>query len=508
MKDDELHFMTPSEWGLKKNEFTAGTLLAAHTSKEHHTPEADLMMDMILMDSITERCCVNPEGFCKSKETLDKNAMPYSVQYLADNLPAVQFVSQFYLEMIIHGGIQAENKYNQKKLDEWLERQNQIGQTNANVISEAIHQSIIYGYAGIRVVGNDIVLVPANHFKIWTLPATMPDKNGKERPIPGIKAPILYEVNMNHDLGIEAKEETKTEFEIDGKDYTLAQVVAENMWEEGVDGSFFIPDDEHGALTEQVFIPDYNFCHLRHSDDGEYGISPLSKDRLRTTLIVDYIKNVTDEVSNDGNDYMMYLKARGTAGASLTSMLSTGAANVSLRSATDPKANKTASDLQMEMARRLAQKLKRTAKTRFGIISMDWVDRIEKLDGTVQLNNYMSILNDAKGTVADIYGIPAMLAGSSGGGWSTGMSALIDFTLNRTIKPFQKRYADQLTKLIQRCAGVVGAIRFKEIEWTDKQFEAELKKIESEVELNKAKAEESKAKAKAATQVDTTDSQE
>lgn len=482
MEENELNTATPEEQ-VTSNEYTAGTLLAAHSGREHHTPEADMLMDMIMLDAMSERCCINPQGYCPSKDNLDGGKMPYSVQYLADNLPAVQFVSQFYLEMIIHGGIKAENDYNQKKLDEWLGRVNPIGQTNGNVIREALHQSIIYGYAGIRIVGNDIVFVPANHFKIWTLPATM-----GTRPIPGIKAPILYEINMAHDLGLEVKENTKTEFEIDGHTYTLAEVVSQNMWEEGVDGSYFIDDDEDGALTEQVFIPDYNFCHLRHSDDGEYGISPLSKDRLRTTLIVDYIKNVTDEVSNDGNDYIMYLKSRGTAGASLTSMLSQNAAELSLKASADSKATKTAADMQMEMARKLAQKMKRTAKTRFGIVSLDWVDHIEKMEGTVQLNNYLSILNDAKGTVADIYGIPAMLAGSSGGGWSTGMSALIDFTLNRTIKPFQQRYADQLTPMLQRCAGIKGPVHFLEIEWTDKQFEAELKKIESEIELNKAKA--------------------
>lgn len=112
------------------------------------------------------------------------------------------------------------------------------------------------------------------------------------------------------------------------------------------------------------------------------------------------------------------------------------------------------------------------------------------MEGTVQLNNYLSILNDAKGTVADIYGIPAMLAGSSGGGWSTGMSALIDFTLNRTIKPFQQRYAEQLTGMINKCAGTKGEIHFEEIEWTDKQFEAELAKIQAETQklLAEAKA--------------------
>lgn len=489
MEQNERKLMTPSELGATAREFTAGTLLAAHSAREHHTPEADMLMDMILMDSLSERCCVAPQGWCPDKDSLDQNKMPYSVQYLADNLPAVQFVSQFYLEMIIHGGIKAKDESNQKKLDDWMLKENPMGESNGNVLREALHQSIIYGYCGLRIIDKDITLVPANHFKIWRLPATMPDpKTGKERPIPGIQAPILYEVNMAHDLGLEIKEETKEVFELDEQEYTLAEVVSENLWNEGVDGSYFIEDEDDGATAETIFVPDYNFCHLRHSDDGEYGISPLSKDRLRTTMIVDYIKNVTDEISNDGNDYMMYLKARGTAGASLTSMISQGSADLSVKAAQDPKLTKTASDMQMEMARKLAMKLKRTAKTRFGIVSLDWVDRIEKLEGTVQLNNYLSIINDAKGTVADIYGIPAMLAGSSGGGWSTGMSALIDFTLNRTIKPFQQRYAEQLNKMLEKCAGIKGPVHFLEIEWTDKQFEAELAKLEAETLKLRAEA--------------------
>lgn len=473
---------------VKLKEATAGTIMTAHGIREQHTPEADTLMDMIMLDSMSERCCINPDGFCGSKDDLDLGKMPYSVQYLADNLPAVQFVSQFYLEMIIHGGIKAKDPHNQQKLDEWLQRYNPMGQTNGNVIREALLSSIIYGYSGLRKVGTDLIYIPPQNFKIWELPATMDG-----RPIPGVKAPIIYEVNMNHEMGIENKEERKDEFAIEGEIYTLAQVVSQNLWKEGVDGSYFIDDEEDGAIVETIYIPDYNFCHLRHSDEGTYGISPLSKDRLRTTLIVDYIKNVTDEVSNDGNDYIMYLKPRGSAGSSLTSsLLSNDASNATLIAAQDPKATKTASDMQMEMARKLAKKLKRTAKTRFGIVRLDWVDRIEKMEGTVQLNNYLSILNDAKGTVADIYGIPAMLAGSSGGGWSTGMSALIDFTLNRTIKPFQQRYAEQLTQMINKCAGTKGEIHFDEIEWTDKQFDAELAKLHAETKklLAEAKAAE------------------
>ena len=394
----------------------AGMIGQAH--REQGGPDADLLMDLIVADACGGDSC------SKSFKVIGQDKMAYGVQFLADNLPAVQFVSQFYLELIVHGGLVAKDQFNQEKLNKWLMQRNPLGQTNGNVIREALHHSIIYGYSGLRKIGNDIVFVPADHFKIWKIPATM---NG--RPIPGVKAPLVYEIKMKDTIGIEEKEKDRNnEINLDGDAYNLRKVIEEKEWVEGVDGSLFPDDDKDGALTDDVFVPAKNFCHIRHSDEGDYGRSPLTKDRLRTTLIVDYIRNVIDEVGNDGTDYMMYLKQRGIAGASLNSMISSAAANTAIAASVDGKQAKTANDKQMEVAKSLARKLKRTAKTRFAIISQDWVEKIEKLEGTVRLPDYITVLNDSKGVVADIYGIPALLAGSSGGGWSTGMSALIPFT--------------------------------------------------------------------------------
>lgn len=456
----------------------AGMIGNAHREQINH-PESDILMEMIMADACGGDQC------SKSFKILGKDQKVYGVKYLADNLPAVQFVSQFYLELIAHGGLLAKDASNQSKLDKWLASKNYTGQTNGNVIREALHHSIIYGYAGLRKIGNTVSFVPADHFKIWKMPALM---NGK--PIPGIKAPIVYEIRLKGEGDvIEDKEKDgATEWIDDKNNNTLKQLIKDQEWVEGVDGSFFPDDDYGGAMTDDVFVPKENFCHLRHSDEGEYGRSPLTKDRLRTTLIVDYIRNVIDEVGNDGTDYMMYLKQRGVAGVSLTSMLSTSTADASIRASVDGKQVKTATEKQMEVARTLAKKLKRTAKTRFAIISQDWVDKIEKLEGTVHLNEYLSILTNAKATIADIYGIPAMLAGTDGGGWSTGMAALIPFTLERTIKPFQHRYAEQLSDIINACADIKGGVTFKELDWTDERERAEIDKIKAETEKALAEA--------------------
>lgn len=488
MEDESTKNLATPEEAVGKEIFDV-SISQAHKSQQgwHEGFDSDILMDAL----IAEWCANDP---CAAQKLLDHNKMLYTVEYLADNLPAVQFVGQFYLELIIHGGLIAKDKYNQEKLDEWLLHKNPYGQTNENVIRQALLSSIIYGYSGLRDIMGNLVYVAPNHFRIWRIPATAKDpKTHKERPIPGIKAPVLYEIRSKRDKSMEAKENDRHVFdESESKKYTLDQVVKTNKFVRAVDGSYFENDDEDGAATPNVFVPVKHFCHLRHSDEGSYGKSPLATDRLRTTLIIDYIKNVIDEVSNDGNDYIMYLKQRGVAGTSLSKSLSEEAQNKTLTAAQDPKVVKSVRERQMEAARSLAKKLKRTAKTRIGIVSKDWVDEITRLEGTVRLPDYLTVLNDAKGVVADIYGIPAMLAGSSGGGWSTGMSALIPFTLERTIKPFQQRYANQLGEIIQQCAGVKGEIKFKEIDWGDEQTRAEIDKIKAETE--KALAEANKAK--------------
>lgn len=497
MNEKDNNTVTPDE--VIGKEIFDVSIEQAHKSQQGWVEghDADLLMDAL----IAEWCANDP---CAAQKLLAKNKMNYTVEYLADNLPAVQFVGQFYLELIIHGGLVAKDKYNQEKLEQWLLERNPYGQTNENVIRQALLSSIIYGYSGLRDVMGNLVYVAPNHFRIWRIPATAEDpKTHKNRPIPGIQAPVLYEIRKKKDANMESKEGKNNVFdETESKKYTLDQIVKTNKFIRAVDGSYFEDDGLDGAQTTNVFVPVDHFCHLRHSDEGSYGKSPLSTDRLRTTLIIDYITNVVDEVNNDGNDYLMYLKQRGVAGTSLSKSLSEDAQNKTLTAAQDPKAVKTARERQMEAARSLAKKLKRTAKTRIGIVSLDWVEEIKKLEGTVRLPDYLSVLNDAKGVVADIYGIPAMLAGSAGGGWSTGMSALIPFTLERTIKPFQQRYANQLTEIIQKCAGVKGEIKFKEIDWGDEQTREEITKIRNEgikalEQANLYKAQAAKAGAEA-----------
>ena len=441
--------------------------------------DADMMMDAL----IAEICENDP---CAAQKLVNKGEQLYGVEFLADNLPAVQYVGQFYLELIIHGGLVAKDEYNQAKLDSWLEKKGPLGQSNGNVIREALLSSIIYGYSGLRKVFDNLLFVAPNHFKIWKLPYVAYD-----RPVPGVKAPILYEIKSKS-VGYTQKEKGKNLFTVDGKNYTLQEVISQNLLIKGVDGSYFQNDGFDGAMADDIFVTKENFCHLRHSDEGYYGRSPLVTDRLRTTLIIDYLRNVIDEVNNDGNDYLMYLRQRGVVGSSLVSTITNAQANTITKSAADVKKTKTSRESQLEAARKLAKKLKRTQKTRIGIVSEDWVDKIEKLEGTVRLNEYLSILNEAKGVVADIYGIPAMLAGSSGGGWSTGMSSLIPFTLERTIKPFQQRYAEQLGDIIRSCAKVKGDISFKEINWEDERTRAEIDKIKAETE--KALADANSAK--------------
>lgn len=445
--------------------------------------DADDMMEMLL----NSRC--GKGDYCCSAKDLKNGNMPYSIEYLADNLPAVQYVAQFYLELIIHGGILAKDPSNQEKLDKWMNSRNPLGQTNGNILRQALLSSIIYGYAGLRKVGTDLLYVAPMKFQILKLPAYMYDRNGRKHAIPGILKPWLYEVFQKKEIGVE--KDQPREF----PDQTEESLKQQLDLHPGVDGSFY--NGESPSQATSVYVPEENFCHLRHSDEGEYGVSPLSKDRLRTTLIVDYIRNVIDEVSNDGNDYMIYLQRRSNVGSSLAGMISATSANATVNAAMDAKEKKNATESAMASARALANKMKRSAKTRLNIINKNVIEEVEKLDGTVQLNNYLSILTDAKGTVADIYGIAAMLAGSSGGGWSTGMSSLIPFTIERTIKPFQQRYAEQLSPMIRECAGIKGDIHFKELDWEDQKTQAEIEKLRAETEkalaeANKSKVEEAK----------------
>lgn len=461
--------------------FSTGTVYDAHyRSGWQEDAVADEMMDYLINSMCEGMTCLDGKG------NKDHKLANYSIEYLVDNLPAVNFVVTFYTQLIIGAGLKAKDNYNQGKLDEWLLKKNSLGQTNKDIIADSVKNSLMYGYSGIRLSLGQFYPVLPNNFKIWKLPHTV-DINGRIVPVPGIKEVAFYEVNNRKDFRVE-KDDKHNVFVVGKNKYTLEQVIRDKMLKKGIDGSYYFDDGENGAVAEQIFIEPDHFCHLRNSDDGDYGRSPLSYDKLRTHLLVDLLKNFRDEILNDGSDYIMYLKARNNAGASLTSVLSSEAANASITGAMDKKMVKTTEQKALESAKRLASKMKKSAKTRITIAPHDTIDDITKLEGTVRLPDYLGIYNDAKDVVADIYGIHSLLVGGKSSGWNTGMSSMLEFTMDKTIKPFQQRYSNQLSDYICDAAGLKGHVYFNEYNLLDQKAVADIEKIRAEVEEKTANA--------------------
>lgn len=466
-------------------DFSAGDVMAAHGSQLgwQESEVADEMMDYLIATMCNAVACT-PNGKAEQK------LQDYTIEYLADHLPAVNFVTTFYSQLIISGGIEAKDASNQRKLDEWLAKKNALGQTNRDIIADAIKNSLMYGYSGIRVSLGDFYLVNPTQFKIWKLPYSVEAPDGTLQTIPGIKSVAFYEVNTKADWKVEKKgiDENKV-FQVGNQRYTIEQVIKEKMMRRAFDGSYYIGDGKDAAATvNSVWLEQDNFCHLRHSDDGEYGRSPLSYDKLRTNLLIDLLRNFRDEILNDGSDYIMWLRARAAAGASLTNLLGSETAEGVMRGAQDAKMVKTADDKQMSAAKKLAMQMKKSAKTRMAIARKDQVEDIVKLEGTVRLPDYLAIYNDAKDVVADIYGIHSLLVGGKSSGWNTGMSSMLEFTMDKTIKPFQQRYAEQLSEYICKAAGIKGSVKFSEYKMLDDKTRAEIDKIRADAEKATADA--------------------
>lgn len=483
--EEELNKAVVEDTAKAAEEFSTGDVLAAHGSQLgwQESEVADEMMDY-LIDTMCNAIACTPTG------RAEQQLQDYTIEYLADHLPAVNFVTTFYSQLIISGGIEAKDAYNQRKLDDWLASRNALGQTNRDIIADAIKNSLMYGYSGIRMSMGNFYLVNPSQFKIWKLPYAVNDLFGRLRVIPGIKSVAFYEVNLKQDWKVEKKGKNRDRvIHVGNNRYTIEQVIKEKMLRRAYDGSYYIGTDENDAASvSSVWLEQNRFCHLRHSDDGEYGRSPLSYDRLRTNLLIDLLKNFRDEILNDGSDYIMWLRARAAAGASLTGLLSAGATENALKAAQDTKMTKAADDKQMAAAKKLAMQMKKSAKTRMAIAKKDYVEDIVKLEGTVRLPDYLAIYNDAKDVVADIYGIHSLLVGGKSSGWNTGMSSMLEFTMDKTIKPFQQRYAEQLSRYICEAAGIRGPVKFAEYKMLDDKTRAEIDKIRAEAEKSTADA--------------------
>ena len=434
----------------------------------------------ILMDNLIATQCYKNE--CGVQE-LRKSDSKYSIEYLVNNLPSITTVANMYTQLIVGGGLIADSKEGNAKLQNWLKQKPITGMTHQEIITDAIEHSVIYGYTGLRNLTNGLGIIPVHpqYFKIWKLPLLI-----KGKPVPGVKDEFLYEVWREK----KPLNDKTSQIEINGQKYSLGEVVQMQEWKEGPDGSFYIDDQKGGAGTTTVYIPKENFCHLRHNLIGDYGESILARDRLRLEMMADLIINMTDEINNDGNDYIMWLKEQNVVGSSLSQMLSPNAANTAATSGMDNKAKKTAQDKKMSSALRLAKQMKRSAKTRVAVIRKDVVDDFSRVDGTARLIDYYPFLGDATTIIANAFGLHPILAGSTSSGWNTSMSSVIQFTMERVIVPFQRMYASQLEEYIQRATGIKSSIHFKEYDLSDKKTISEIEESVSRTKLNLAKEQE------------------
>lgn len=434
----------------------------------------------ILMDNfIATQCYKNGCGVDDSRKLKGK----YSIEYLVNNLPSITTVANMYTQLIVGGGLIADSKEGNSKLQAWLKKKPVTGMTHQEIISDAIEHSVIYGYTGLRDLTHGLGIVPVHpqFFKIWKLPLLINSK-----PVPGVKDEFLYEIwKDKKDLA-----NKESQIEVNGSKYSLSEVVKMQEWKTGPDGSFYIDDQKKGASVSTVYVPKKNFCHLRHNLIGDYGESILARDRLRLEMMADLIINMTDEINNDGNDYIMWLKEQNIVGSSLSQMLSSNAANAAVAGGMDAKTKKTAVDKKMDSAKRLAIQMKRSNKTRVAVIRKDVVDDFSRVDGTARLIDYYPFLADATTIIANAFGLHPILAGSTSSGWNTSMSSVIQFTLERVIVPYQRMYASQLEEYIQRATGIKSAIHFKEYDLSDKKTIAEIEESISRTKLNLAKEQE------------------
>lgn len=209
------------------------SVYGAHASQGDYVNDhvADEMMEQLIASMCGDMTCV-PANSKQQKLAV------YSIEYLVDNLPAVNFVVSFYTQLIIGAGLEAKDPYNQKKLDEWLQKKNAMGQTNQDIIADSVKNSLMYGYSGIRLSLGDFYSVMPQQLRIWKLPLTT-QVNGRVEVIPGLKSLAFYEVNLDKGFKVE-KDETERTFVLNGNKYTLEEVIKQKMLKVAADGSYII----------------------------------------------------------------------------------------------------------------------------------------------------------------------------------------------------------------------------------------------------------------------------
>ena len=253
------------------------------------------------------------------------------------------------------------------------------------------------------------------------------------------------------------------------RDLSIDDVIQQHIVNHSVEyGTQVFRDDENNRFltTDEGF-------HFRLNLMNPYGLSPLMSNYYLLQMWMDAVWENIETVNNDSvGKVMMFTKEDPSAGA-------LGMDELAWQS-DKTKVSEVLLQRLIELKKGFVKNMK-GRNNKVGVVALNGglIEKMEKLEKSFKATDYLSFINSMGPLIAaNYFGLQPALLGASEQTYAANMGPALDFTIEHSIKPAQRLFERQITKLWKNCFAQLYPFpvkaEFGRIDTTNRQIEAEI----------------------------------
>lgn len=360
-------------------------------------------------------------AFCVDLGRVDKTKRKKGydlVEYYLDVLPGIEYVKTQLVNYVFSNGLTTGKKAEDDRLNGFLYRNNREGDTNYDVLKNAVGTAAVWGECGIRRYRDDIYFV-----RPGTYGALVDRKDG-------IMQVVAYFTTK------------------DGKPLNKDTVSLTDLLDYG-DDDRMIPIIRDRFEQEGIILLDKSeFVNIRNNTTELHGDCPLLKDKLRLDLLVSSYEQLIDDLKYDGPGRIVLHPKDGFYGAE-NNEVSTGEILRQTSAAIEERAKATRHE-----AEQVAEQLKRSGSHAAIVLSGKFDKQIDKLPRVTKSTEFFNWIEQEGEILAQVIGMEPALIGLGDVSGNVSMEKIIDNSMENTIVPLRESYATQFNPLISSMLGL------------------------------------------------------
>lgn len=338
---------------------------------------------------------------------------PVTVEWLAENLPSINYVKNRFLNYIFSNGLTTTNVDEKERLEEWLYQTcNTLGSSNYLAIREAIGNAIVFGECGLRMYEGCLYPYRQGHYGILY--------ETKD----GVDSIVAYFISKDGEM---------VDGDIDRKD-----------WEKFTEYSDITKWFEEKKL---ILLDTSEFVNLRNDTSKMHGLSPFSQDKQRIKLLLAVYNRLNYDIEYDGpGRIVLHAKSRDESDentSTTTEILNNSSA------AREDRFKKALSE-----GKRVAKSIKDSSSDQVIVLSDGFEEHFDHLPRVTKATEFFDWIANEGVIVAQILGMSSVLV--EVGRWSgnVSMEKVIDDAMVNTIIPQRELYAVQFSQMISQVLGI------------------------------------------------------